>query len=263
MVCLTWLTLASGQNCTMHAGNFAATATLSLVLLGFKLKPFGLSVYKLQKNSLWNLLWAVVYCAPQWAVISTLLLRANSELSKLCLFNSPFKTAQFLGELEPCFGGGLIYSWCFVLRSRKELHGKIKLLQKPESLRLEQLILPSSHTSLCCFFATGFGNLITALFIQDQSFFFCCTCELVVVSRVMWWMDLGGGLCLVVYFQSFFNTLVHCWVLMCIHTDEDRLQRMFWSFWPLLWSSEFYWCKLSYLDIEGHVSCANSNNKFI
>lgn len=57
------LTLASGQNCAMHAGNFAATTTLSLVLLGFKLKPFE-AVYTLQKQLL---LWAVgvVHCAPQ------------------------------------------------------------------------------------------------------------------------------------------------------------------------------------------------------
>lgn len=61
----------------------------------------------------------------------------------------------------------------------------MKLLQKPESLRLEQLILPSSHASLCCFFATGFGNLIAAVVIQAQRCLFCCTCELVVVSRVI------------------------------------------------------------------------------
>lgn len=77
-----------------------------------------------------------------------------------------------------------MYSGYLVLRCRKELNGEIKLLQKPESLRLEQLILPSSHASLC-FFATGFESLIAALFIQAQRSLFCCTCELVVVSRVL------------------------------------------------------------------------------
>lgn len=60
-----------------------------------------------------------------------------------------------------------MYSVCLVLRFRKELNGEIKLLQKPESLQLEQLILPPSHASLC-FFATGFGSLIAALFVQAQ-----------------------------------------------------------------------------------------------
>lgn len=40
-----------------------------------------------------------------------------------------------------------MHSGC-LLRSRKYLSGEIKLLQKPESLWLEQLILPSSDTSL-------------------------------------------------------------------------------------------------------------------
>lgn len=179
MVCLMWvLTLASGQNCAMHA-----TTTLSLVLLGFKLKPFE-AVYKLLKQLL---LWAVgvVHLNKVTnSVISTLSLRAdNKRVFQAVLISSSIRNSSLAWVVRALLYGRPMHSGC-LLRSRKDLSGEIKLLQKPESLWLEQLILPSSDTSLC-FFATGFGNLIAALFIQAQRSFFCCTCELVVVSRVV------------------------------------------------------------------------------
>lgn len=146
----------------------------------------------------------------------------------------------------------------------------MKLLQKPESLWLEQLILPCSHTSLlflchriweshrCSLHSGPEVPLLLHLWVGGG-----------FQSDVVIGFGWGGWAWCCVFsdyvFSAVFSVYFHCpcvllgSLLKCIHTDKNRLQRMFWSFWSPLSSPELYWCRLLYLDVEEHVSCASSN----
>lgn len=109
-----------------------------------------------------------------------------------------------------------MHSGC-LLRSRKDLSGEIKLLQKPESLWLEQLILPSSDTSLLflchriweshrCSLHSGPEVLLLLHLWVGGGF------QSGVVIGFGWGVELGAVFS-VLYFQCIFTALVRCWVL--------------------------------------------------
>lgn len=135
MVCLMWVfTLASGQNCTIHARTSAATTTLSAGLALVDLKPFRLYICKLQ-NHLWLWVVGMLYC--------NMSLRCNVSCHQP--WGEEVRVFQVNFYLPPSIQNNLciwigrscrrfMYSRPHVLNSRKKVEWiDQELLQKPHS----------------------------------------------------------------------------------------------------------------------------------